>query len=509
MAKESLVYDRSLSWLRKQSDQGIGVSATSRVSLPYPEVSGYLIPSLLEWREIELANQYRTWLIDIQHRDGYWTDPTGDSPYFFDTGQVVRGLLAFQLRDSSQEVEDSILRAVDWASGLISPTGVLNAPDMELWPKDVPSQIQLYALEPLHRAALYLDKTDVASKFQVAINKIISETDFEKIDALTHFHAYIVEALVDLGRVEIATSMMDAVDAQMNRRGLIPGRRNAQWTCSTGVLQYSVIWYKLGESEKGLRSLSAAERLQNRSGGWFGSYGALKWVSLLASRIDSRFGWYFPRDEIPWAAKYFLDALRLKLGATFVEEAETFLDTIARDDGRLQFVAEHCKGIPPARVLEIGCGKGRYLEKLRELAPTHEYFGLDISPDVLRFVPAGIQTIEASMLNTTLAPDSIDVILYIEAIEHAVNVPGALAEAFRVLRPGGKIVIIDKNSAKLNSPVFRLRRLRPASWERWFNDVEMSAILKSELFESIETSLVPYEGRNDGLFIAWVARKPC
>ena len=84
--------------------------------------------------------------------------------------------------------------------------------------------------------------------------------------------------------------------------------------CSTGLFQLAIVWYKLGNIEKGNRALEYATKLQNKSGGWYGSYGDYE---KMDGRNKEYFPTYFPISEISWAVKYFLDAIYYKNVAEF------------------------------------------------------------------------------------------------------------------------------------------------------------------------------------------------
>src|SRR5579872_5211075 len=87
-------YQRAREWVHHHTVPGAGVKITNRRPLPYPEVSGYYIPTLLKWGERELALRYARWLVAIQNQDGSWSDAEGKASYTFDTGQILKGLLA-------------------------------------------------------------------------------------------------------------------------------------------------------------------------------------------------------------------------------------------------------------------------------------------------------------------------------------------------------------------------------------------------------------------------------
>ena len=97
---------------------------------------------------------------------------------------------------------------------------------------------------------------------------------------------------------------MAEVERCQRRDGSIPAYPNVDWVCSTGMAQYAVIWYLLGQPERADRALRYLDRIQNPSGGFFGSYG--KGAAYIAGA------------EISWAVKYYLDAWYLKLNPPHV-----------------------------------------------------------------------------------------------------------------------------------------------------------------------------------------------
>ena len=96
------------------------------------------------------------------------------------------------------------------------------------------------------------------------------------------------------------------------------------------------------------------------------------------------------------------------------------------------------------RVLDVGCGVGAYVRRLRELAT--EAVGVDIEGERVRegagWTP-GLLLASAEAL--PFAPGSFDVILLNEVIEHVGDERRTLAEAARLLPPGGHLVIYAPN----------------------------------------------------------------
>ena len=63
------IFNRAIQWVRKNSIDNKGITVTSKQKIIYPEVTGYYIPTLLEWGERQLAVSYAKYLCDI-HKIG-------------------------------------------------------------------------------------------------------------------------------------------------------------------------------------------------------------------------------------------------------------------------------------------------------------------------------------------------------------------------------------------------------------------------------------------------------
>jgi ubiquinone/menaquinone biosynthesis C-methylase UbiE len=96
------------------------------------------------------------------------------------------------------------------------------------------------------------------------------------------------------------------------------------------------------------------------------------------------------------------------------------------------------------RGLEIGVGTGRFA------APMGVAVGVDPSPTMLAVAAArGIETVEGCAERLPFADASFDHALVVTTICFVDSPPAMLAEARRVLKPGGRLVIgfIDRESA--------------------------------------------------------------
>ena len=74
------------------------------------------------------------------------------------------------------------------------------------------------------------------------------------------------------------------------------------------------------------------------------------------------------------------------------------------------------------------------------------------------------------MTELPFADSTFDFVYATESLEHAVEIERAVSEMCRVLKPGGKLVIIDKN-------VEHWGRFGTPAWERWFSREELEGLL--------------------------------
>ena len=227
--------------------------------------------------------------------------------------------------------------------------------------------------------------------------------------------------------------------------------------------------------------------LQNPSGGFFGSYGPG--------------ATYFPEAEISWGVKYAIEAAQRQITAHFDSTANQYAAEIAEADGRVRALLGHFGDLNGKRVLDAGCGKGRYSALFRRKFPNAQITALDVSAEMLAHVPEGIRKVCGGLLNLPFAAGAFEAVFCVEALEHAVNINAALGELCRVLAPGGLLAIIDKNAEKLGA-------LQMPHWEKWFKPGEISSRLEAEgLAAQVRSIGYDQVTQPDGLFLCWTARK--
>ena len=138
------------------------------------------------------------------------------------------------------------------------------------------------------------------------------------------------------------------------------------------------------------------------------------------------------------------ESFRVK-GADWDEMRALDLPARAVEDALLTLIPED----PPGRLLDIGTGTGRVLELL---APrVRQALGVDASKAMLalaraRLAQPGLAHCAvrlADMYRLPLTDASFDTAVLQMVLHYAEDPAGAVAEAARVLRPGGRLIIID------------------------------------------------------------------
>jgi ubiquinone/menaquinone biosynthesis C-methylase UbiE len=104
------------------------------------------------------------------------------------------------------------------------------------------------------------------------------------------------------------------------------------------------------------------------------------------------------------------------------------------------------RNVTGSDILDAGCGEGITLEKLVKLFPEAHVVGIDTEPENLEICRKhGLPVQEGSLYELPFGDASFDTVLFSEVIEHLDMPERALTEIFRVLRPGGTVIIIFPN----------------------------------------------------------------
>ncbi|WPB57087.1 class I SAM-dependent methyltransferase [Xylophilus sp. GOD-11R] len=141
-------------------------------------------------------------------------------------------------------------------------------------------------------------------------------------------------------------------------------------------------------------------------------------------------------------------------------------------------MADLCRLIPARRerypvVVDVGCGSGRSLPKLAQCFGPTRLVGVDIDPDMLAVssewaMRHGVQAelLQGSSSQLSLADASADLLFCHQTFHHLVEQEAALAEFWRVLKPGGILLFAESTRRYIESLPIRLLFRHPMEVQR-------------------------------------------
>lgn len=103
--------------------------------------------------------------------------------------------------------------------------------------------------------------------------------------------------------------------------------------------------------------------------------------------------------------------------------------------------------VPVKSVLEIGCGTGNFLQRIREIKPELTVTGIELSPDAVRLTKKkGLNCCHSSAEEFAEKTGSkYDLILGFEVLEHVFDPPSLINALFKLLRKGGTLYMTMPN----------------------------------------------------------------
>lgn len=300
---EKTSFEKGIDWIKNNRIQNGGIRVHHRTNSVTPEVTGYIIPTLFNAGEKTLAYDLASWEASVQQADGSFKAPDG-VPYTFDTAQVIRGFLA--VIDDKSELKKNLVNACDYVESQITTEGkvlTLSYDAWKVWDGDVFTEYtHLYVLPPLLQAGKKLGEKKYVDAAIRGMDYFRTKKDLvefkPKPSTISHIFGYMMEALVELGEIDLAKEGLKQVLNIQKQNGSIPAYPGVNWICSTGMAQLAIALYGVGYREPADKAMTYLDKIQNPSGGFYGSYG--------------RGAKYSPKDELSWAVKFYLDAYMLR-----------------------------------------------------------------------------------------------------------------------------------------------------------------------------------------------------
>lgn len=147
---------------------------------------------------------------------------------------------------------------------------------------------------------------------------------------------------------------------------------------------------------------------------------------------------------------------------------------------RAKWILEKIRIKNPKSVLDVGCGDGFYLHLLAALFPKARIVGIDKDKNALRSAVINLKSQNLSIkhgdvYNLSFASNSFDIVLASEVLEHLKDDLKGLKEIYRVLRPGGLLLISVPHA---NYPIL---------WDpiNWFIEKIFNTHIKKGFFSGI------------------------
>jgi len=204
--------------------------------------------------------------------------------------------------------------------------------------------------------------------------------------------------------------------------------------------------------------------------------------------------------EIP-EAEQDSEALRLALRRR-QDKMRSYFDELAGKFGRKYVPGRSWQGLaetlltlmPPMVIADLGAGEGTFSQLLARRSK--KVIAVDNSEKMVEYGRElarkhGVKNLEyrkGDLEEVPIRDATVDLAFFSQSLHHAQHPECAVAEASRILKPGGRIVVLDL----LRHNYEEARELYADLW-LGFTEVEVTRFLRQAGFKNIETSIVHSE----------------
>ncbi len=417
--------ESTLEWLMRVSEKWEEKAA------PSPSVivaAGLVMEVMMHFGYREAAWRIGRWLQERQLPDGSLSESRAAEPVFSATAAAARGWLA-ALPELNQ-FEGAAQKACVFLRQWVGEEGRLLPPRNRAWNYEPTTLFnEPPDLSPLLWAGRRWPDTDWTTVVLRAI-------DYWRYHGHRRVPAEQSSAIVrraifflDWGHRQDAIPLVEKLDRRQTAAGAVPEQDNGSVILLATVAQAALLWFRMFNETRGEQAYRFVEKRRLPDGSFPRS-------ARGTSEND--------REPDPLAAKYFLEATLWRVRCAYRGRIKNE-EPLDAEDPRLLAVRSLVATMPQGSSLaDLGCGTGRYLKFLSNWFPHHQWFGIDFVPEALRQVPRGIKTIEGNLLRIPVSDQSFHAVFSVDAVSHALLPRQAVLEMARVTRPGGYILVIDR-----------------------------------------------------------------
>jgi demethylmenaquinone methyltransferase / 2-methoxy-6-polyprenyl-1,4-benzoquinol methylase len=154
-------------------------------------------------------------------------------------------------------------------------------------------------------------------------------------------------------------------------------------------------------------------------------------------------------------------------------------------------------------VLDVGTGTAKLAQAIQAAAPSAQVVGVDFTADMLRAAPRQLVLAGADALLLPFADNQFDAVVSAFVVRNLADVGRGIAEQVRVLRPGGKLVVLETTPGPggVLRPLFRLyfRHLVPLLGQLIVGDPSAYTYLPESTLAFLEPARLAEVLRDNGL----------
>jgi len=148
---------------------------------------------------------------------------------------------------------------------------------------------------------------------------------------------------------------------------------------------------------------------------------------------------------------------KVRLTASFLATDRTLARLLRLGAERKRHALAYLDDLPPARLLDVGCGNGRFAAAMQDRGWTVR--GTDFDPKAAENAmnTHGIQVDIGDLRELAYASESFDAVTLRHVIEHVRDPVEIVQECWRILKPGGRLVMVTPNTDSLAHRHFAAR----------------------------------------------------